>query len=119
MTVLIILLLVGFAAMAVLLGCLQGFTRALRHRRVSGVFVSVEKTIRRPQGPSKTLIDFPQRKSQPAKDSSRKRISGSTVALMSLVIALGSRGMPGDIRPASGKGEKAQVPGVQPTGNSR
>jgi hypothetical protein len=114
MTVLIILLGAGFVAMAVLLGCLRGFSRALRYRKVSGFFVSVETPrVRMPQGRSKTLIDFRRRKSA-AEDPPPRRIGAGTVALMSLVIALGSRGVPGETQPASPQGEKNRVPGVQP-----
>ncbi len=128
MTVLIILLIVGLGAVAVLLGCLKGFSQALRHKKVSGVFIRVEETgRRRPQGPSKTLVDFSPGKSRPVKDPEPRRISSGTAALVSLAIVLGSRGVSGDARVASFKPrhdpkpqreETTQVPGVQPQHSS-
>jgi hypothetical protein len=128
MTVLIILLTVGLTAVVVLLGCLRGFSRALRYKQVAGAFIRVEDTgRRRPQGPSKTLVGFSPGKSRLVKDPGPRRISSGTAALVSLAIILGSRGVSGDARAASAKpgrdpnlqpGEKTQVPGVQPLHHS-
>lgn len=128
MTVLIILLTVGLAAVAVLLVCLKGFSRALRCREISGVFIRVEETWRRrPQGPSKTLVDFSPGKSRSVKDPALRRISSGTAALVSLAIVFGSRGATGDAQTASLKPrhdpkpqreERTQVPGVQPQHDS-
>jgi hypothetical protein len=128
MTFLIILSIVGLAAVAVLLACLRGFNRALRFKEVSGVFIRVEETgRRRPQGPSKTLVDFSPGKSRPVKDPDPRRISSGTAALVSLAIVLGSRGVSGDAQAATFKPrhdpkpqreEKTQVPGVQPQHSS-
>jgi hypothetical protein len=128
MAVLVFSLMVGLAAMAVLLGCLKGFSRALKHKKVSGLLVSIEETDERaPRGKSKTLVEFPPRESRPAKDPAPRRISNRTVALVGLVIVLGSRGLAGDARAAPAKpghdpklqrGEKTQVPGAQPLHNS-
>jgi hypothetical protein len=108
--VVMILLATGLAALAVLLGCLKGFSQALRHKKVSGVFVTPEEDRRKAsrRGPSKTLVDFSRRKPR------REGISGRTVALMSLVIALGAHGIPGETQSSSFRGEKTRVPGVQP-----
>ena len=96
MPVLTILVIVGLAAMAVLLACLKGFNRATRRRAVSGLFVRIEPGVRRPQGPSKTLIEFSPRKTPSSKDPSPRRISSKTVALVGVAIALGSRSVYGD-----------------------
>jgi hypothetical protein len=130
MTILIILLIVGLAAVAVLLACFRGFSRALRHKMAAGVYFRVEETGRRkPQGPSKTLVDFAPGKSKRFNDPASRRISSGTAALVSLAIVLASRGVPGDARAASFKSrherdpklqreEKTQVHGVQPLHSS-
>jgi hypothetical protein len=128
MAVLVISLMVGLGAMAVLLGCLTGFSRALKHKKLSGLLVSVEETSgRAPRGKSKTLVEFPPRESRPAKDPAPSRISNGTVALVGLAIVLGSRGVAGDTRTSPAKpghdpklqrGEKTQVPGAQALHNS-
>ena len=127
MAVLVISIIVGVAAMAVLLGCLKGFSRALRHKKLSALLVGVEETSgRAPQGKSKMPLDFAPRESRP-KDPARRRISNGTVALVGLAILLGSRGVTGDTQAASvgresdpklQRGEKTRVPGVQPQHNS-
>jgi hypothetical protein len=110
MTSLILLLIVGCAAIAILLACPKGFSRALRYKKGAGWFVSVDRRrIWRPRGPSKTLILYPQGKPQ--------RMSSSTVAMMSMVIALGARGASDDLH-SSFKVERSQVPGVQPLHDS-
>jgi hypothetical protein len=128
MAVLVISLIVGFAAMAVLLGCLKGFSQSLKHKKLSGLLVDVEG----PGRPallreSETLVDIPPRKSGPAQDPATRRISNGTVALVGLAILLGSRGVTSETRAATVKprhdpklqrGEKAQVPGVQPLHSS-
>jgi len=109
MTLSIVLLTVGSAAVAVLLACLGGFSRARRHKKVLGVFVTLEEDRRKAsRGQSKTLVAFSRRKSR------RTSISARTVALMSLVIALGTHGIPGSTQSSSSKREKARVPGMQP-----
>jgi hypothetical protein len=97
---------VSLVAIAILLACLKGFSQALRYKKVEGWFVNVERRrVRRPRGPSKTLILYPQGKP--------RRMPASTVAMMSLVIALGARDASGDMH-SSFKGERSRVPGVQP-----
>jgi hypothetical protein len=119
MALLTILEITGLVAIALLLTCLKGFSRALRHKKISGVFVTVEKERRlAPRGPSKTLVDFSHLKSQPARDPSRQRISVGTVPLMSLVIALGAHRMPGQTHSSSSQGEWTRVPGMQPPQSS-
>lgn len=44
MSSLMILLLIGFAATAVLLACLKALSRAQRHAKVEGMFAKVEKS---------------------------------------------------------------------------
>jgi len=126
MAVLTILLIVVVASVALLLACLKGFSRATRNRAVSGLFVRIEPGVRRPQGPSKTLIEFSPRKTPSSKDPSPRRISSKTVALVGVAIALGSRSVYGDAaatfsdpegaRPEPGA--RTHVPGVQPFGSS-
>jgi len=125
MSVLTIFVIVGLAA--VLLARLKGFSLAIRNQTVSGVFVGIEQPgVRRPQGPSKTLIDFSQRKTPPSKDPAPRGISSQAVALVALAIVLGSRGVcgdaaakfsnPEDAKP--GRRARTQVPGVQPYSSS-
>jgi len=119
MALLTILEIAGLVAIALLLTCLKGFRRALRHKKISGVFVTFEKERRlAPRGPSKTLVDFSHRKSQPARDPGRQHISGGTVPLMSLVIALGAHHLPGQMHSLSSQRETTRVPGVQPPQSS-
>jgi hypothetical protein len=128
MAVLVISLMVGFAAAAVLLGCLKGFSQALKHKRLSALLVGVgEPGSRVALGNSKTLVEFPPRQSRPGQDPAPQRISSRTASLIGLAILLGSRGVTGDPQAASVRrehdprlqfGEKTRVPGVQPVHNS-
>src|SRR5262249_33738212 len=73
---LVILLIVGFAGVAVLLACLRGFSRELWRKKVSGVVIRIEEPkVRRPQGPGTPSIGFPQRKTVPSKDPAPHRVS--------------------------------------------
>jgi len=126
MAVLTILLIVAFPAVTLLLACFKGFSRALRHKKVSGVFVSVEgPRVRRPQGASKTLIDFSRGKTGLSKDPAPLHISSGTVALVGAAIVLRSRTLCSDA-PARfsdpiaepRRGISAQVPGKQPASSS-
>lgn len=124
MAVLVISLMVAVAGMAALLRCLKGFSQALKHKKLSAVLMGVEEPGPRvPLGQSRSLVDFPPRKSRPGKDPTPQRISSGTASLIGLAILLGSRGVTGDPQAASVKrehdpklrfGEKTQVPGVQP-----
>ena len=127
MPVLTILLIVAFAAVALLLACLKGFSRALRYKEVSGVFLSVEGLrVRRPQGPSKTLIDFSRGTRGLSKDPAPWHISTGTVALVSAAIVLQSRSLCGDAparfsdpnQAEPGRGINGHVFGMQPSSNS-
>jgi hypothetical protein len=121
-----ILLIVALAAVALLLACLKGFSRALRHKEVSGVFVTVERPrVRRPQGRSKTLIDFSRGRTGLSKDPAPLHISSGTVALVSAAIVLRSRNLCGDAparfsdpKAEPGRGMSTQALGKQPASNS-
>jgi hypothetical protein len=106
MAVLVILLMVGLAAIAVFLACLRGFSRALRHKKVPGVFLSVEgREGRLPESRNKALIDFPHRKMSPSGDPVPKHVCSSTVALVEMAILLGSGSVYRDA-PAGSSGPK-------------
>jgi len=110
---LVILLIVGFAAVAVLLACLRGFSRELWRKKVSGVVIRIEEPkVRRPQGPGTPPIDFPQRKKVPSKDPAPHRVSGRTVALVGVAIVLGSRSVCCDV-PAGSRDPEGATPGRQ------
>lgn len=110
MVVLTILLILG-VSVVVLLACLKGFGRAFGHKKVSGLFVSVEApTLRKPQGLNKTLIDFSRREMTPSKDPAPQRISSHTVALVGMAIILGSRSTCGD-PPARSSNPEGGMPG--------
>jgi len=122
MAVLTILVLVAGAGVALLLVCLNGFTRALGRKSSVVTFVGREEPrVPKPQGTSKTLIDFSLRKT-PSKDPAIQRVSNGTVALVGVAIALGSRAV--DRRAPAGSNDpkgvesgprtSTRVPGVQP-----
>jgi hypothetical protein len=94
MAVTIILLIVGVAAMAVLLGCLRGFGRAGKQERVVGLLMRAQEPSGGMQSakacePVKVWPHFgPVHHTTPA----RPHISKNTGALVKLAIVLGSRG---------------------------
>ncbi len=127
MTSLTILLMAGLAAMAVLLACLKGFSKALRYKKVAAVFLSVEgREERLPESRSKTLIDFPQQRMSPSGAPVPGRVCSGTVALVEMAILLGSRsaysGVPAGSSDPKGarlrRRTSVQLTGVQPLSNS-
>jgi len=126
MTSLTILWIVGLAAIAALLACLRGFSHALRHRKVSGVFLSFEDSQGwRPAGKTRGQVDFPQRRA-PRQVLAPGQVSSSTAALVEMVILLGSRSVRSDLRAAALDSKVARLrqrmkvrrSGVQPLSNS-
>jgi hypothetical protein len=94
MTGLTILLIVGCAAIAVLLACLKGFSQARRHEKVEGMFVGVEKSKGSlSERRDSSVIDFPKRKSEPHKEPGDRQVCSSTAALVEMAIILGSRNL--------------------------
>jgi hypothetical protein len=88
MTGLTILLIVGCAAIAVLLACLKGFSQARRHKKVEGMFVGVEGI---PERRNSGLVDFPKRKVERLREPGPQQVCSSTAALVEMAIILGSR----------------------------
>jgi hypothetical protein len=92
MATLVILSIACLAVGLVLLACLKGFTQALRHKKVSGTFVSIENDSRpRPKSSASPAgsIDFPGRSALLEKPD-RRRVCGSTAALVEMAILLRS-----------------------------
>ena len=94
MTGLTILLIVGCAAIALLLACLKGFSQARGHKKVEGMFVGVEKSKgslskRR----NSSASDFPKCKPELHREPGDRQVCSSTAALVEMAIILGSRSL--------------------------
>jgi hypothetical protein len=116
MTGLTILLIVGCAAIAVLLACLKGFSQARRHKKVEGIFVGLEKSKESlSERRNSRLIGSPQRKGEPHREAAARQVSSSTAALVEMAIILGSRSLSCDARsgPADPKGARPRY-GAKP-----
>ena len=101
MAIIVILFIVGVAAMAVLLGCLRGFSRAGKQEKVVGLLLRAEQ----PSGGRQYLkVRHPLEIRNYAglvNDTTlaRTHISKETVALVDLAIVLGSRSASSDRPP--------------------
>lgn len=89
----IILLIVGVVAVSVLLGCLRGFGRARRQRKVVGLLLRVEtESTGRREEKGARQIEFPRYPRRTADTThTYGLISNNTVAVVGLAILLGSR----------------------------
>lgn len=106
MTSLIILLIVGCAAIAVLLACLKGFRQASRYKKIEGAFLNVEKGSRRLSARrNSSLIGPLQRKPNPSREPAAHQVCSSTAALVEMAIILGSRHIYTDV-PAGSRDPK-------------
>lgn len=131
----LILLIVGCAAVVVLLACLKGFSQASRHKRVEGIFVRVVKSKGQlPGRPNNSLIDFPQRKPDMSREPAIRKVCSGTAALVEMAIIRGSRTIYSDLQVGSSDPRGARVEpnarvsrrgrlsdrqsGVQPSNNS-
>ena len=101
MAIIIILFIAGVAAMAVLLGCLRGFSRAGKQEKVVGLLLRAQEPSREGQylerrqplgiGHHARLVNNT--------TLAQNRISKHTVALVDLAIVLGSRSASSDRPP--------------------
>lgn len=88
----LILLIVGCAAIAVLLACLKGFRQAQRHKKVEGVFVNVAKSKEQfPERRNSGSTGFPHRKPDQSREPATHQVCAGTAALVEMAIILGSR----------------------------
>src|SRR5262249_22574753 len=88
-----LVLMVGVAAIAVLLGCLRGFSRALKHSKTCGLLLRVDERSRgRPLSRVREPLLFPH-KAGPASHTTPMPgvISKNTPAFVGLALLLGSR----------------------------
>ena len=110
MTSLTILLIVGCAAIAVLVACLNGFSQARRHKKVEGMFVNVEKGKGRlGRRKNSSLIGPLQRKPDMSKQPAAHQVCSSTAALVEMAIILGSRTVGGNVPSGSLDSKSARL----------
>lgn len=110
MSSLMILLLIGFAATAVLLACLKALSRAQRHAKVEGMFAKVEKSKGRlPERRKRSLVDDRQRKPDLSGGRAAHRVCGSTAALVEMAIILGSKNISSSAQSGSAEPKRPRL----------